>query len=249
MPDYKRAQVRIERIGELVRYLEKIADAESGLSAPAPVNLRAVDLEQVMQIVEEGGAPGPQVVGDHGLSRPLNSSMVQILEPHLTFEQFVIGRIEPNDLQTLCATSVRQYRHLTRKYLIPFFGKMWISKVVPADVQMFFSAVSRQAPPSTVRSLRSRLSRIFDAAALLEHVQRNPVRAPKPPLERCTNCDGVSRHQRAFKRRAGRPAVDVDTDRVLRFRNEGLSWRAVAEAMGVPKDTLIRHVTNEAVSA
>jgi DNA invertase Pin-like site-specific DNA recombinase len=71
-------------------------------------------------------------------------------------------------------------------------------------------------------------------------------------LERCTIRERVLAGQKAARRRGvrfGRPTVDVDRDRVLKLREEGLSWRAVAEVTGVPKDTLIRHVTNEAASA
>jgi DNA invertase Pin-like site-specific DNA recombinase len=63
-------------------------------------------------------------------------------------------------------------------------------------------------------------------------------------LERCTIRERVIAGQRAAKKRGvrfGRPTVDVDTDHVLKLRKDGLSWRAVAEATGVPKDTLIRH--------
>ena len=70
------------------------------------------------------------------------------------------------------------------------------------------------------------------------------VLAAVAELERCTIRERVVAGQRAAKRRGvkfGRPTVDVDTDHVLKLRKEGLSWRAVAQATGVPKDTLIRH--------
>jgi hypothetical protein len=67
-------------------------------------------------------------------------------------------------------------------------------------------------------------------------------------LERCTIRERVMAGQKAAKKRGvrfGRPAAEVDTDHVLRLRKQGLSWRAVAEATGVPKDTLIRHAQSE----
>lgn len=63
-------------------------------------------------------------------------------------------------------------------------------------------------------------------------------------LERSTIRERVIAGQRAAKRRGvrfGRPTVEVDTDRALKLRKEGLSWRDVAAQVGVPKDTLIRH--------
>jgi DNA invertase Pin-like site-specific DNA recombinase len=74
------------------------------------------------------------------------------------------------------------------------------------------------------------------------------VLAAVAELERCTIRERVMAGQKAAKRRGvrfGRPSVEVDTDHVLKLRKEGLSWRAVAEATGVPKDTLIRHVAME----
>jgi DNA invertase Pin-like site-specific DNA recombinase len=70
------------------------------------------------------------------------------------------------------------------------------------------------------------------------------VLAAVAELERSTIRERVIAGQKAAKRRGvrfGRPAVDVDTNHVLKLRKDGLSWRAVAEATGVPKDTLIRH--------
>jgi len=78
------------------------------------------------------------------------------------------------------------------------------------------------------------------------------VLAAVAELERSTIRERVVAGQRAAKRRGvrfGRPAVHVDTDRVLKLRGKGLSWRAVAEATGVAKDTLIRHATEAEASA
>ena len=66
-------------------------------------------------------------------------------------------------------------------------------------------------------------------------------------LERCTIRERVMAGQKAAKKRGvrfGRPAVEVDTEHVLRLRKQGLSWRAISEATGVPKDTLNRHATS-----
>jgi DNA invertase Pin-like site-specific DNA recombinase len=72
----------------------------------------------------------------------------------------------------------------------------------------------------------------------------SPVLAAVAELERSTIRERVVAGQRAAKRRGvrfGRPTVEVDTDRALKLREQGLSWRDIAEETGVPKDTLIRH--------
>lgn len=70
------------------------------------------------------------------------------------------------------------------------------------------------------------------------------VLAAVAELERSTITERVRAGQRAAKRRGvrfGRPTVEVDTDRALRLRKQGHSWRDISAQVGVPKDTLIRH--------
>jgi DNA invertase Pin-like site-specific DNA recombinase len=70
------------------------------------------------------------------------------------------------------------------------------------------------------------------------------VLAAVAELERSTIRERVIAGQKAAKRRGvrfGRPSVKVDTDAVAKLREQGLSWRAVAEATGIPKDTAKRH--------
>jgi len=70
------------------------------------------------------------------------------------------------------------------------------------------------------------------------------VLAAVAELERSTIKERVIAGQKAARRRVvrfGRPTVDVDSAKVQELRSKGLSWRAVASQMGIPKDTLIRH--------
>jgi DNA invertase Pin-like site-specific DNA recombinase len=70
------------------------------------------------------------------------------------------------------------------------------------------------------------------------------VLAAVAELERSTIRERVVAGQKAAKRRGvrfGRPTVQVDTDRALKLRKQGLSWRDVSTKLGVAKDTLIRH--------
>jgi DNA invertase Pin-like site-specific DNA recombinase len=72
------------------------------------------------------------------------------------------------------------------------------------------------------------------------------VLAAVAELERSTIRERVIAGQKAAKRRGvrfGRPSADVDANRVLKLRKQGLSWRAVAAATGVSKDTLIRRTS------
>jgi DNA invertase Pin-like site-specific DNA recombinase len=63
-------------------------------------------------------------------------------------------------------------------------------------------------------------------------------------LERNTIAERVRAGQKAARRRGvrfGRPVVEVDTNAVGKLREQGLSWRDVAEQLGIPKDTARRH--------
>ena len=63
-------------------------------------------------------------------------------------------------------------------------------------------------------------------------------------LERSVIRERVISGQKAARRRGvkfGRKPVAVDTHAVGKLRKQGLSWRDVAEQLGVPKDTAKRH--------
>lgn len=71
------------------------------------------------------------------------------------------------------------------------------------------------------------------------------VLAAVAELERSTIRERVVAGQKAAKRRGvrfGRPPVEVDTDRALKLRKQGLSWRDISAEVGVPKDTLCRRI-------
>jgi DNA invertase Pin-like site-specific DNA recombinase len=62
-------------------------------------------------------------------------------------------------------------------------------------------------------------------------------------LERSIIRERVIAGQRAAKRRGvkfGRPTVAVDSAHVIKLRQDGLSWRAIAAQTGIAKDTLRR---------
>ena len=82
----------------------------------------------------------------------------------ITFEHFVLERFEPNILPTIRFSTRRLYRCLSRKHLLPFFGRMRLSEIGAADVQMFLTETAKRVAPRTVLSLRNRLSKIFSVA-------------------------------------------------------------------------------------
>jgi len=97
-------------------------------------------------------------------------------EVMMTFERFVLERFEPNILPTIRFSTRRLYRSLSRKHLLPFFGRMRLSEVGAADVQMFLTEMSKRVAPRTVLSLRNRLSKMFTVAVRWGYVQSNPVK-------------------------------------------------------------------------
>ena len=102
-------------------------------------------------------------------------------EVMIDFERFVLERFEPNILPLIRFSTRRLYRSLTRKHLLPFFGRMRLSEIGAADVQMFLTAMSKRVAPRTVLSLRNRLSKMFSVAVLWRYVQSNPVKGVQVP--------------------------------------------------------------------
>src|SRR5580698_7909675 len=98
-----------------------------------------------------------------------------------TFEQYVVERWEPNMLPTLRFSTSRNYRHLIRRHLLPFFGKIPLAEIGPADVQMFIAERSKKLAPKSVLSLRNLLSKIFGTAQKWGYLQANPATGAQVP--------------------------------------------------------------------
>jgi Fe-S cluster biogenesis protein NfuA len=101
MPDDKDFQLKVQRIGALVGELENIGDAETRASAKALVqlllDLHAVGLERVMEIVAKNGDSGQRTIDDLGRD-PLVSSLL------------VLYGLHPLDLETRVAQAVEKLR-------------------------------------------------------------------------------------------------------------------------------------------
>jgi integrase len=99
----------------------------------------------------------------------------------IEFERFVLERWEPNILPTLRFSTARNYRHLVRRHLLPFFGRMNLAEISPADVQQFLAEKSKHYAPKTVLELRNLPSKIFGTAERWGYRQGNPARGAQVP--------------------------------------------------------------------
>ena len=106
MPDDKDFQVKVQRIGELVGELENIEGAETRASAKALVqlllDLHAVGLERVMEIVAKGHDAGQSTIDELGRD-PLVSSLL------------VLYGLHPLDLESRVAQAVERVVPRVRK--------------------------------------------------------------------------------------------------------------------------------------
>jgi Fe-S cluster biogenesis protein NfuA len=106
MSDDKEFQTKIQRIGELVAELENIAEPESRVGAKALVqlllDLHAVGLERVLEVVARKGETGQQIIDELG-GDPLVSSLL------------VLYGIHPLDLDSRIAQAVENIRPKVRK--------------------------------------------------------------------------------------------------------------------------------------
>ena len=99
----------------------------------------------------------------------------------VTFERFVLDRWEPNILPMLRFSTSRNYRHMIRYHLLPFFGQVRLPEIGPADVQMFLAEKSKRYAPKTVLALRNLLSKIFSTAQKWGYLQTNPAHGTQVP--------------------------------------------------------------------
>jgi integrase len=103
-----------------------------------------------------------------------------------SFERFVLERWEPNVLPMLRFSTARNYRHLVRRHLLPFFGQIRLPDIGPADVQMFLAEKSKRYSPKTLLSLRNLLSKIFGTAQKWGYLQTNPAQGTQVPAQIAT---------------------------------------------------------------
>jgi Fe-S cluster biogenesis protein NfuA len=98
MPDDKDFQVKVQRIGELVAELEKIADPESRAGAKALVqmllDLHAVGLERTLEIVAKNEESGQRIIDDLGRDSLVSSLLVLYGLHPVDFEGRVMQAVE-----------------------------------------------------------------------------------------------------------------------------------------------------------
>ncbi|MGA7403153.1 MAG: NifU family protein [Candidatus Sulfotelmatobacter sp.] len=141
MPGDKDFQTKVQRIGELVHGLENISDAESRARAKALVQLllelHAVALERVMEIVASGGEAGLRAIDDLGRD-PLVSSLL------------VLYGLHPLDFESRVAQAVEKVRPQVRKG----GGELDLISI-KGDVVRLKLQVTGHACASTGRTLKS----------------------------------------------------------------------------------------------
>jgi integrase len=103
-----------------------------------------------------------------------------------TFERFVLERWEPNILPMLRFSTARNYRHMVRRHLNPFFGQVRLPDIGSADVQIFLAEKSKRYSPKTLLSLRNLLSKIFGTAQKWGYLQLNPAQGTQVPAQVAT---------------------------------------------------------------
>jgi integrase len=126
-------------------------------------------------------------VGRRDAQRRLNDRLSAINQgrhrPELmaNFEHYVLVRWEPVMYPLLRFSTSRNYKHLVRRHLLPFFGKMRLPEIGTADVQMLLAQKSKEYSPKTVLSLRNLLSTIFGTAQKWGYLQVNPAQGTQVP--------------------------------------------------------------------
>jgi Fe-S cluster biogenesis protein NfuA len=106
MADDKDFQIKVQRIGELVRDLENIADLESRASAKALVqlvlDLHSAGLERAMEIVAANGEAGTRIIDELGRD-PLVGSLL------------ILYGLHPLDIESRVAQAVDKIKPRLRK--------------------------------------------------------------------------------------------------------------------------------------
>jgi Fe-S cluster biogenesis protein NfuA len=151
MPDDKDFQIKVQRIGELVRDLENIADPESRTSAKALVqlllDLHSVGLERVMEIVASSGDAGQRTIDDLGRD-PLVSSLL------------VLYGLHPLDMESRVAQAVEKIQPRVRKG-----GGELELRGVEGNVVRLHLRVTGHACGSTGKTLKSMVEEALYEAA------------------------------------------------------------------------------------
>jgi len=99
----------------------------------------------------------------------------------MTFAEFANGWLLREVALNRRATTLRYYRLLVDRYLIPAFGRKRIAEVDVSDVERAIAAARELASPSMAAKVRSCARRIFARALAGDAVAKNPVLATEPP--------------------------------------------------------------------
>ncbi len=134
------------------------------------------------------------------------------------------------------AATVRQYKRIAERHIIPLIGAEWIGKVNPLRLQGFFNDFAKNHTPATVATIRDCFNACFQAAVKMGVIVRNPVkmitlpRKAKPEL-RIIDENEASRLLEVAKSGEYRAAPKDEADVFLTKRNYLIILLAVASGM------------------
>ncbi len=161
-----------DKCGDFYRWRIGIYDPETGKTHY--ISIKAKSREALTQKVTEW-----QEKNGNGEDAPL------FKKGHVTVRQWAEEWIE-SARNKREARTVFNYEMTVNKYLLPRFGKMWIGKVSPRDLQAFFDKLSKTLAPGTVAKIRAHISTCFERAVKFGLIPRNPVRLTEPPKSKKT---------------------------------------------------------------
>ena len=109
-------------------------------------------------------------------------------DPDLTVERFLLRRWLPDKEASgaIGPASAHKYERICVRQIVPALGHVRLTRLRPADVQRFYTALRERYAPNTVLGVHSVLDAALAHATRLELIQRNPceaVSAPRPPDE------------------------------------------------------------------
>lgn len=76
------------------------------------------------------------------------------------------------------------YNCTAKNYILPNFGKKWIGKVSPLDLQRFFDGLLNERSRTSVINIRAHFRACFELAVQLGVISKNPVKQTLPPKQK-----------------------------------------------------------------
>lgn len=136
----------------------------------------------------------------------------------------------------IAQSTLARYRNNTERHLLPRFGRLWIGKVSPLDLQVYFDEMARTYAPQTIKTVRAHFRACFQSAVKFGLIHKNPVMQTEPPRMKAQEptvldeADVKKILEVAQKQSYRAPARD-DADAYIMRRNYLVVLLAVASGM------------------